>query len=52
MKALQIVKYGKIEDSLVFNEIQKPTVQANVVIIEVKAAAINPIDKSIILGHL
>lgn len=52
MKALQIVKYGKIEDSLVFNEIQKPTVQANDVIIEVKAAAINPIDKSIILGNL
>ena len=52
MKALQIVKYGKIENSLVFNEIQKPTVQANDVIIEVKAAAINPIDKSIILGNL
>jgi NADPH:quinone reductase-like Zn-dependent oxidoreductase len=35
-----------------FNEVSKPTVQANDVLIEVKAAAINPIDKSIILGNL
>ena len=52
MKALQIVKYGEIKDSLGFNEISKPTIQANDVLIEVKAAAINPIDKSIILGNL
>ncbi len=52
MKALQIIKYGEIKDSLVFNEVSKPTVQANDVLIEVKAAAINPIDKSIILGNL
>ena len=52
MKALQIIKYGEIKDSLVFNEVSKPTVQANDVLIEVKAAAINPIDKSIVLGNL
>ncbi len=52
MKALQLVKYGKIKDSLVFNEVSKPTIQATDVLIEVKAAAINPIDKSIILGNL
>lgn len=52
MKALQIVKYGEIKDSLAFNEVSKPTVQATDVLIEVKAAAINPIDKSIILGNL
>ena len=52
MKALQIVKYGEIKDSIIFNELRKPTVQANDVLIEVKAAAINPIDKSIILGNL
>ncbi|MFT4680156.1 MAG: NADPH:quinone reductase-like Zn-dependent oxidoreductase [Litorivivens sp.] len=52
MKALQVVKYGEINDSLAFNEISKPTIQANDVLIEVKAAAINPIDKSIILGYL
>ncbi len=52
MKALQIIKYGEIKDSLVFNEVNKPTMQAKDVLIEVKAAAINPIDKSIILGNL
>ena len=52
MKALQIVKYGDIEDSLVFNEVSKPEVQAKDVLIETKAAAINPIDKAIILGYL
>ena len=52
MRALQIIKYGEIKDSLAFNEVSKPTVQANDVLIEVKAAAINPIDKSIILGNL
>ena len=52
MKALQIVKYGEIKDSLAFNKVSKPTAQENDVLIEVKAAAINPIDKSIILGNL
>jgi NADPH:quinone reductase-like Zn-dependent oxidoreductase len=52
MKALQIVKYGEIKDSLAFNEVSKPAVQPTDVLIEVKAAAINPIDKSIVLGNL
>ncbi len=52
MKALQLVKYGDIKDSLAFNEVSKPSIQATDVLIEVKAAAINPIDKSIILGNL
>ncbi len=52
MKALQIVKYGAIEDSLAFNEVNKPSIEASDVLIEVRAAAINPIDKSIILGNL
>jgi NADPH:quinone reductase-like Zn-dependent oxidoreductase len=52
MKALQLVKYGEIKDSLSFNEVNKPAVQGTDVLIEVKAAAINPIDKSIILGYL
>ena len=52
MRALQIVKYGEIKDSLAFNEVSKPAVQATDVLIEVKAAAINPIDKSIVLGNL
>jgi NADPH:quinone reductase-like Zn-dependent oxidoreductase len=52
MKALQLVKYGEIKDSLAFNEVSKPSIQVNDILIEVKAAAINPIDKSIILGNL
>jgi NADPH:quinone reductase-like Zn-dependent oxidoreductase len=52
MKALQLVKYGEIKDSLSFNEVSKPAILTNDVLIEIKAAAINPIDKSIILGHL
>jgi len=52
MKALQLVKYGEIKDSLLINEVNKPTVKATDVLIQVKAAAINPIDKSIILGNL
>ncbi len=52
MKALQLLKYGDIEDSLAFNEVSKPDFQAKDVLIETKAAAINPIDKAIILGYL
>jgi|TARA_B110000285_G_scaffold156522_1_gene174667 NADPH:quinone reductase-like Zn-dependent oxidoreductase len=52
MKALQIIKYGEIKESLVFNEVIKPSIQANDVLIEVKAAAINPIDKLVVLGYL
>lgn len=52
MRVLQLVKYGEIKDSLAFNEVSKPVAQANDVLIQVKAAAINPIDKSIILGNL
>ena len=52
MKALQLIKYGEIKDSLAFNKVEKPTVQAQDVLIQVKAAAINPIDKGIILGNL
>lgn len=52
MKALQIIKYGSIEDSLAINEIDKPTFEAKDVLVQVRAAAINPIDKSIVLGKL
>jgi NADPH:quinone reductase-like Zn-dependent oxidoreductase len=52
MKALQIVKFGEIKDSLSINEVSKPTLQAKDVLIEVKAASINPIDKGTVLGNL
>lgn len=52
MKALQLIKYGAIEDSIAFYEVDIPKMQGPDVLIEVKAASINPIDKSIILGNL
>ncbi len=52
MKALQIVKYGEIKDSLSINEIEKPSVKPNDVLVEVKAASLNPIDYKIAEGHL
>jgi len=52
MKALQLIKYGEIKDSLVFNEINKPSTQSTDVLIQVRAAAINPIDKLIVQGNL
>ena len=52
MKALQLVQYGNITDSLIFAEVSQPDVRSNDVLIEVKAAAINPIDKHIVLGNL
>lgn len=52
MKALQLIQYGEIKESLGFNEVNKPRAGANDVLIKVKAAAINPIDKGIILGNL
>lgn len=52
MKALQVLKYGELKDSLAINEVDKPAVGAEDILIEVKAAAINPIDKSIVQGNL
>lgn len=52
MKALQITKYGEIKDSLKFAEIDKPHISDSEILIEVKAAALNPIDYKIVQGHL
>ena len=52
MKALQIVKYGEITESLSINEIEKPTVQSKDILVEVKAASLNPIDYKMAQGHL
>ncbi|WP_286760804.1 NADP-dependent oxidoreductase [Salegentibacter sp. UBA1130] len=52
MKALQIVKYGEIKESLSINEIEKPTVQSKDILVEVKAASLNPIDYKMAQGHL
>ncbi len=52
MKALQLIKYGDIKDGLTINEVDKPAIQADDVLIEVRAAAINPIDKIIVMGGI
>ena len=40
MKALQIIKYGELKDSLAINEVNKPAVQAKDVLIAVKAGLV------------
>lgn len=52
MKALQIMQYGEIKDSLSINEIEKPLLKPNDVLIRVKAASLNPIDYKMVKGHL
>ncbi|SDB25270.1 hypothetical protein SAMN03097699_0314 [Flavobacteriaceae bacterium MAR_2010_188] len=52
MKALQITKYGEIKSSLSFNDIDKPKAGPTDILVEVKAAALNPIDYKLIEGHL
>jgi NADPH:quinone reductase-like Zn-dependent oxidoreductase len=52
MKVLQIVKYGEIKDSLSFNEIEKPSLKTNDILVEVKAASLNPIDYKMVEGKL
>lgn len=52
MKTLQLTKYGNIKDSLAFADTEKPEVSAGDVLIEVKSAAINPIDVGIVAGGL
>ena len=52
MKALQLKKYGEIKNSLTINEVEKPSLKSKDVLIEVKAASINPIDYKLVEGHL
>lgn len=52
MKAVQIVKYGDLKDSLAIGEIKKPSVQPNDILVAVKVASINPIDYKIVEGKL
>lgn len=52
MKAAQINKYGGIDFLEVNENVPKPTPSANQVLVEVKAASINPIDWKIREGYL
>lgn len=52
MKALRIVKYGDLKDSLAIGEIEKPSVKPHDILVAVKAASLNPIDYKIAEGKL
>tara|TARA_R100000935_G_C2827737_1_gene163280 strand:- start:303 stop:1289 length:987 start_codon:yes stop_codon:yes gene_type:complete len=52
MKALQIKKYGEIKEGLSLNEIEKPSIKSNDILVEVKAASLNPIDYKMVEGKL
>jgi NADPH:quinone reductase-like Zn-dependent oxidoreductase len=52
MKALQIIQYGAISESLAINEVEKPTLKPNDVLVAVKAAGLNPIDYKMVEGKL
>ncbi|WP_158841039.1 NADP-dependent oxidoreductase [Polaribacter sp. L3A8] len=52
MKVLQIIKYGELKDSLSINEIEKPSIMPTDILIETKAAGLNPIDYKMVSGAL
>lgn len=52
MKALQIVKYGDLKDGLSFSETVSPSFNATDILIETKAAGLNPIDYKLVSGGL
>jgi len=52
MKVLQITKYGELKEGLYFNETDKPKINASDVLIETKAAGLNPIDYKLVNGDL
>lgn len=52
MKALQVKKYGDISDGLVFKNVDTPIFKENDVLLEVKAASLNPIDYKLVEGAL
>jgi len=52
MKVLQIAKYGELKDGLSFTETTKPSISATDILIETKAASLNPIDYKLVSGGL
>ncbi len=52
MKVLQIVKYGELKDGLSFDNTEKPNTNATDLLIEIKAAGLNPIDYKLVSGGL
>lgn len=52
MKALQIVQYGDLKDSLSVREVEKPSIGATDILVETRAVALNPIDYKLASGAL
>lgn len=52
MKAFQIFKYNKTNLTASMVEIEQPRINSNEVLIEVKAAGVNPLDNMIIRGEV
>jgi NADPH:quinone reductase-like Zn-dependent oxidoreductase len=52
MKGLVITGYGKIERHVAIQELEKPKVRENQVLVEVHAASVNPVDYKIVEGAL
>ena len=50
MKAIQIFKYNKQDISVTLVEIAKPVIQADEVLVRIKAAGVNPLDNKITRG--
>lgn len=50
MKAIQIFKYNKQDISATLVEIAKPAIQADEVLVRIKAAGVNPLDNKITRG--
>ena len=50
MKAIQIFKYNKQDISVTLVEIAKPEIQADEVLVRIKAAGVNPLDNKITRG--
>jgi len=52
MKVLQLIKYGELKEGLSFNETSKPSITATDILIQTKAAGLNPIDYKMVAGGL
>ena len=52
MKAIQIFKYNKQDISATLVEIAKPAIQADEVLVRIKAAGVNPLDNKITRGGI
>ena len=52
MKAVQITGYGDLKNNVTLTETERPTPQAHQVLIETRAASINPVDYKIVNGAM